>query len=209
MTDKYTLIKDGNVDYLTDVDLIETMGVDHESSKQLLEEHNIQEISRLPSHLIERYPGIGPKTAAKIVATFELSRRLEIFTKERYPKIRSPSDVYKLLYPKLRGLKQEEIRVLYLNTKNCVILNKTTSVGTLNSNLSHPRETFKTAIELSAASIIVTHNHPSGDSTPSREDIATTRKLVESGKFLGIDVLDHIIIGDGSFTSLKDEGYLN
>jgi DNA repair protein RadC len=117
--------------------------------------------------------------------------------------------VYKLLYPQLRCQKKEHLTTLHLDTKNQVLREEVVSIGSLNANIVHPREVFKSALLESAASVILTHNHPSGDPTPSREDINVTRKLVDGGKILGIDVLDHVIIGEGKFVSLKDEGYIS
>jgi DNA repair protein RadC len=139
---------------------------------------------------------------------FELVRRLETFSEEPKRKICSPKDVYTLIYPKMREQKKERFVTLYLDTKNQILKQETISIGSLNASIVHPREVFKVALELSSASIIITHNHPSGDPSPSREDIMITEKLCEGGKLLGIDVLDHIIIGDGRYTSLKDEGFI-
>jgi len=108
----------------------------------------------------------------------------------------------------MREQKKEKFITLYLDTKNQILKEETVSIGSLNASIVHPREVFKGALELSSASIIVIHNHPSGDPSPSREDIMVTEKLCEGGKLLGIDVLDHIIIGDGRYTSLKDEGFI-
>jgi len=106
-------------------------------------------------------------------------------------------------------LKKEHLTALYLDTKNNIIKEEVISIGSLNANIVHPREVFKSALMESSASVILTHNHPSGDPAPSREDIAVTEKLVEGGKILGISVLDHVIIGDGRYISLKEEGYIN
>jgi len=95
-----------------------------------------------------------------------------------------------------------------LNTKNHIIARETLSMGTLNASLVHPREVFKAAVQKSSASIICVHNHPSGDPTPSPEDIALTKRLAEAGHLMGIDVLDHLVIGDGRFVSLKEQGYM-
>src|SRR5690625_6845157 len=121
---------------------------------------------------------------------------------------RSPEDGANYVMEDMRTLKQEHFVVLFLPTKNQVIHRKTIFIGSLNSSIVHPREVFREAVRRSAASIICIHNHPSGDPTPSQEDIHVTRRLVESGKIVGIEVLDHLIIGNRKFVSLKEKGYL-
>lgn len=121
--------------------------------------------------------------------------------------ISSPADVYDILNAYMHGLDRENFVVLLLDTKNKVIGLNTVSVGTLNSALVHPREVFKPAILSNAASVILGHNHPSGDTTPSKQDIEITHNLVKAGDLLNIAVLDHVIIGDG-YTSLKAKGYI-
>ncbi len=132
----------------------------------------------------------------------------ECYQIAEYNAIRDPQIAADILQKYLEGADRENFVVLLLNTKNKVIGINTVSVGILNSSLVHPREVFKPAILASAAAIILGHNHPSGDLTPSKEDLETTRKLAEAGKILGIEVLDHIIIGDGCHVSLKEQGIL-
>lgn len=131
-------------------------------------------------------------------------KRLEVDTKI----ISSPADVAEIASDYLETADREHFIVLMLNTKNRVIGINTVSIGSLNASIVHPRECFKAAIIHNAHSIILVHNHPSGDPTPSREDIDITRRLAEAGKILGIEVLDHVIIGDGSgrYASLKEQG---
>jgi DNA repair protein RadC len=126
---------------------------------------------------------------------------------ERYI-IRSPDDGAKYVMDEMRFLSQEHFVCIYLNTKNQVLHKKTVFIGSLNASIVHPREVFKEAMRRSAASIICFHNHPSGDPNPSREDIEVTQRLTECGKIIGIDLLDHIIIGDQKFVSLKEKGYV-
>ena len=152
--------------------------------------------------------GIKSGKASQIVACFELARRLETFDGQSKSKINSPEDVYRRLYPAMRESKKEHFVELCLDTKNQVIREDTISIGSLNANIVHPREVFRTALIESAAHIIVAHNHPSGDPTPSREDIDITKKLVETGKIMGIDVLDHVIIGDCRHFSMKEAGHI-
>ncbi len=146
--------------------------------------------------------GIGLAKATRIRAAAELGRRLAL-TSNPQQQIKSPDDVKNYVMEDMRYYDREHFKCLYLNRKNQVLGLETVSVGGLASSLVHPREVFKPAIKRSAASIILIHNHPSGDPTPSAEDISITKRLVESGKLLGIDVLDHIIIGDGRYVSLK------
>jgi DNA repair protein RadC len=173
---------------------------------RILSEYNIKQLSQANVVKLTQMHGIGMAKATQIAAVFELARKLEGFTDEPKRKIKSPADVYSLLYPKMREQKREKLVALLLDTKNQIIREETISIGSLNANIVHPREVFKAALMESSASVILSHNHPSGDPTPSREDIAVTEKLVEGGKMLGIEVLDHVIIGDGRYVSLKDEG---
>lgn len=150
--------------------------------------------------------GIGSSKAVQLLAAFELGRRLYSTKTATQIGIKSPKDVADLVMANLRFLKHERFQALHLNTKNKVLSIETISVGTLDSSLVHPRELFKTAIKNSSAALILVHNHPSGDPYPSKEDLALTRRLKEGGELLGIQVLDHIIIGDNKYISLREEG---
>ena len=150
----------------------------------------------------------GLARANALKASLELGRRLFTVQPEQLPSIRSPQDVANLLMNEMRYLDREHFRVLLLNAKNRVLSIETVSVGTLNSSAVHPRELFKPAIRNSAAAVILVHNHPSGDPTPSRQDITVTERLKEVGEILGIEVLDHVIVGDGVFISFKEKGLL-
>jgi len=152
--------------------------------------------------------GIGTAKGLQLLAALELGRRVsKLAFKERYA-IRSPEDAAKYLMDEMRFLSQEHFICMYLNTKNIVMHKQTIFIGSLNASIVHPREVYKEAIKRSAASIICLHNHPSGDPSPSREDVEVTRRLAESGKIIGIDLLDHIIIGENKFVSLKEKGYI-
>jgi DNA repair protein RadC len=153
-------------------------------------------------------PGIGPAKAVQLLAAIELGRRIARMKKERTVVIRCPQDVSDLLMDRLRFQTQEHFVVLLLDTKNRVIAEETVSIGSLNASIVHPREVFKPALKRSAASIICAHNHPSGDPTPSREDLEVTARLVEAGRLLGIEVLDHVVIGDHRYISLKEKGLM-
>lgn len=152
--------------------------------------------------------GIGTAKAVQLLAGIELGRRVAKTTPEERWTIRSPEDVAKLMMEELRYLTQEHFVCLFLNTKNQVIAQTTVFIGSLNSSIVHPREVFKEAIRKSSASVICLHNHPSGDPTPSKEDIEVTKRLMGAGQIIGIDVLDHVIIGDGHYISLKEKGLI-
>lgn len=152
--------------------------------------------------------GIGPAKAVQLKAGIELGQRL---ARTRLPEahvIRSPQDAADLLMEQLRYLQKEHFVCLFLNTKNHVIAQETLSMGSLNASIVHPREVFRAAIKCSSASVVCAHNHPSGDPTPSPEDILMTERLCSAGELIGIDVLDHIVIGDGVFVSLKEQGMM-
>ena len=175
---------------------------------RILSEYSIKQLSLANVSRLTQVHGVGKAKATQIAAVFELARRLETFVEEPKRKICSPKDVYTLMYPKMREQKKEKFITLYLDTKNQILKEEVVSIGSLNASIVHPREVFKSALMESSASVIMVHNHPSGDPSPSREDIMVTEKLVEGGKLLGIDILDHIIIGDGRYVSLKDEGFV-
>lgn len=177
-------------------------------SQRILNQYNFKQLSMISLTQLMKVHGIKESKAAQISACFEIARRLESHNEEEKPKINSPADVYRLIYPRLREQKKEMFIELCLDTKNQVIKEETISIGSLNANVVHPREVFKMALAESAAHIIVAHNHPSGDPAPSREDIEITRKLVETGSIMGITVLDHVIIGDGRHFSMKEAGHI-
>ena len=157
---------------------------------------------------ISQIHGLGPAKAAQIKAAIEFGRRLVADSPEERAKIRSPQDVYNLLGPSLRDQRREHFIALLLDTKGGVLRTCTISVGDLSSSVVHPREVFTEAVRRSAASLIVAHNHPSGDPTPSPEDAAVTHRLCEAGELLGIELLDHVILGDNRWISLKEKGLL-
>ncbi|UAL54819.1 DNA repair protein RadC [Metabacillus dongyingensis] len=152
--------------------------------------------------------GIGEAKAVQILASLELGRRINRLTYEDRYVIKSPQDGANYVMEEMRFLSQEHFVCLYLNTKNQVLHKQTVFIGSLNASIVHPREVYKEALKRSAASIICIHNHPSGDPTPSREDIEVTKRLTECGKMLGIELLDHLIIGEQKYVSLKEKGYL-
>lgn len=169
--------------------------------------NNLKELKLLSIHDLLKIKGIGLHKAVTLKAAFELGERINKRNSIEKVKIKSPKDVADMMMSKMKDLTQEHLVALFLNTKNIVIKEETIFIGTLNSSVIHPREVFNAAIRASCNAVIVIHNHPSGDVTPSKEDIATTIRLKECGQILGIELLDHIIIGDQKFTSLVEEGY--
>lgn len=151
-------------------------------------------------------PGIGPAKAAKILAALDLGRRAAEEARPERDRMSSPGDVYERMRFTLRDLPHEEFHVLLLNTQNEILRDLQVTRGTLDASLVHPREVFKPAIAESAAAVVLVHNHPSGDPTPSAEDREVTRQLRGAGRVLGIDVLDHVIVGEGRYTSFVEKG---
>jgi DNA repair protein RadC len=166
--------------------------------------HGLYDVS---IHELTQVNGIGEAKACIILAAVELGRRIGRVRNPGRPVISSPADVDRILRGRIANLDRENFVVVLLNTKNEVIETSTVSVGTLSTSLVHPREVFKPAIRASAASVILAHNHPSGKVEPSKEDREVTRRLGEAAGILGIEVLDHVIVGDGYF-SLKEHGML-
>lgn len=180
----------------------------HMAQRLLAEIGGIRGIMDLSLDELTKMKGIGPAKAVQIKAGIELGQRL---AKARTPEariIRSPRDAADQVMEELRYLQKEHFVCLFLNTKNHIIAQETLSVGSLNASIVHPREVFRAAIKCSSASIVCVHNHPSGDPSPSPEDIRITERLCRAGEIVGIDVLDHIVIGDGSFVSLKEQGLM-
>jgi DNA repair protein RadC len=147
--------------------------------------------------------GIGPVKAIEVRAAMELGKRLAVRSEEAKPIIRSPADVAQMMMADLRYETREHLHALMLDVRNRVRCIRPISTGTLTESLVHPREVFNEVLKFSAAAFILVHNHPSGDPDPSPQDIKTTKRLVEAGNVLGIELLDHIIIGDGRWTSMK------
>lgn len=178
------------------------------SNRLIAQNRGLEFLSNCTIQELSQIKGIGSAKAAQIKAAIELGKRLRNYRNDKIISINSPKDAAEIVMEDMRYFKKEHFRVIFLNTKNIVIDVKDLSIGNLNSSIVHPREVYSEAIKKSSASIIVLHNHPSGDPTPSQEDINITRRLIESGKIIGIDLLDHIIIGDGSFVSLKEKGII-
>lgn len=172
------------------------------SNRILRQYSNTALLANYDVSLLERVFGLSFVQACQVVALLELGRRL--YGKGVDISLRSPEEVFSYCQD-MTFLKQEYLRGLYLNTRNQLILDKLLSIGTVNASLGHPREIFAPALDARAASFILVHNHPSGDPTPSREDITFTGQIYQSSKILGIDFLDHIIIGRGSYFSMREK----
>jgi DNA repair protein RadC len=175
---------------------------------------SLEELARAPLEALASVKGVGLTKAIQLKAAFELARRLSESTRDRQRAISSPEDAAAVVREEMRTLDREEFGVLLLNTKNGLIKRCPVSRGSLNASIVEPREVFKDAIAASAASMILVHNHPSGDPTPSSEDIAITKRLVKAGELLNISVLDHVILGqrvtgrEEDFVSLKELGLM-
>ena len=169
-----------------------------------LQYENLTDIMHAPTSV----RGIGEKKAAKLFALRELARRL-MSVSPKIDVIHGPEDVAHFAMPKYRYEDKEHFAIVVLNTKNHILAMPDISIGSLTASVVHPREVFREALKYPVASIILLHNHPSGDPSPSREDIAVTKRLVKAGEILDIPVLDHVIIGNNRFVSLKEKGLLN
>jgi DNA repair protein RadC len=183
------------------------------TSQRIISQYgSIKSIEEISFEEIQKIKGIGPAKAARIKAAFEIAKR---FTEEESIKnplknkiFKSPGDVFALIKNRLTNYTKEHFFVLSLDTRNHIIGIDTISIGILNANIVHPRETFESAIKRHAAKIIISHNHPSGDTNPSEDDISVTKHLNESGKILNIEVIDHIIITKNSYFSFKENNLI-
>ena len=169
-----------------------------EQGLRYLADSNVEQLSAIN--------GIGKAKAAQIKAAIELGKRLAAFEPGADKPLKCPQDVAGLLMEEMRYLKKEHMKLVLLNVKCNLISVEEISVGSLNASIVHPREVFNPAIRKSSASIIMVHNHPSGDPSPSSEDISITARIAEAGKLIGIELVDHIIIGDGKYISMKEKG---
>jgi len=161
------------------------------------------------SDLQEAIPGIGEAKLCQILAALHLGLRAASGPLPERVELSNPRAVFEYLAPRMSHLDREQFMVILLNAKNHVIDVESVSEGTLTASLVHPREVFKAAIRRSAYAIILAHNHPSGDPSPSREDRAITERLISAGRLLGIEVLDHLIVGDGRYVSFRERGLVD
>ncbi|GFN34480.1 RadC family protein [Tepidimicrobium xylanilyticum] len=173
-----------------------------------IDQSGIGYLSHATVEELTKIKGIGTCKAAQIIAAIELGKRISSRGGEDKLKVDSPFVIAELVMEEMRYLRKEHFKIAILDTKNQIISIENISIGSLNSSIVHPREVFNIAIRRSANSIILIHNHPSGDPTPSKEDINITHRLIEAGNIIGITVLDHIIIGDNKYISFKEKNII-
>ena len=192
------------------VSLLELLGAvlgDVDLALRLLAQYpTLPELARARAADLETVFGLGPARAAALLAALELGRRAQVATGLDRLQIRSPSDAATLLLGEMSALEQEELRVVLLDTRNRVMSVETIYVGSLNAILVRPAEVFREAVRRNACAVIVVHNHPSGSAEESVDDVATTKSLIAAGQLLDITLLDHLIIGQGKWVSLKEKG---
>lgn len=182
-------------------------GKGHADAQHLLSAfEGLPGLAQATIHELQQHPGIGSTRAAQVKAALELGRRLLVAAPNERPQIRQAADAANLLMAEMSLLSQEHLRTVLLDTRNRVIAIPTVYIGSLNAASVRIGEVFREAIRANAAAIMVIHNHPSGDPTPSPEDVHVTRQIVGAGSLMGIDVLDHLIIGRQRFVSLKERG---
>jgi len=165
------------------------------------------ELGRSDPAMVAGVPGMGPRRAVRLLAALELGRRIAGREAPPTQPVRGPADLRDLLVTELRGLDREHFLGIYLDTRHRIRAVRTVSVGTLNASLVHPREVFRPAVGLQAAALVVAHNHPSGCARPSGDDLDLTRRLERCGELLGIELLDHLIVGDREVVSLREYGW--
>ncbi len=176
-------------------------------SEEILKKYRKKKLLALDFEKLLKIKGIGKGKACLLLAAFELTKRALGAEDNNLPAINSAKDAVAQLQ-ELRTAKKEHFAVLYLNARNQLICKETISVGTLNASLVHPREVFKPAIDYLATNIIAAHNHPSGDSEPSEDDLEITKRLAGAGKIMGIEIIDHIIVAQNGFFSFKEKNFL-
>lgn len=206
------IVLSGRSESLSDAALLSVLigSASEDRARVLLERHPAPDgLWRVCAEDLVGVPGVGPAAASRLLACLEMSRRAAVWRTGPRTTVSTPEDVVALCGPQMRGADREHFWALALNTKNHVLRVVEISVGSLNASIVHPRELYKEAVRLSAASIVVVHNHPSGDPTPSGADIQLTRRLVKAGDVLGIELLDHVVIGDGGeHASLRELGLM-
>lgn len=176
-----------------------------ELSARLLQRYDLRALSRAGIAALIKEKGVGEAKACQIMACFELGRRLASFSKTKKLRINSAKDIAKMFMPELSSLKKEHFIGIYLDSRKNIVKEEIISIGSLDSSVVHPREIFRPAIEESAAALILVHNHPSGDPEPSEEDIEVTKQLSAAGELLGIELLDHVIIGQKTYFSFREK----
>ncbi|WP_265455679.1 RadC family protein [Enterococcus sp. HY326] len=168
---------------------------------------SLYEIKQASLQELKTVKGIGQIKALELKAVLELGWRIQQAQQPKIGRVTSSYDLAQQLILQQKDWHQEHLRALYLNTKNEIIVKKTIFIGSLNQSIAHPREIFRFGVRCSAARILITHNHPSGNPTPSSNDLDFTARLIKCGEMLGIELLDHIITGEKSYISLREEGF--
>jgi len=177
-------------------------------SNKLFTKYNLKSLSKIKITNLKKQLGIGDAKACQIIACFELGKRLAAFKEDKKPIIKNAKDVAKLFLPEMSSLEKEHFKGVYLDSRKKIIKQENIFIGSLNESIVHPREIFKIALDENAAAIIILHNHPSGDPSPSNFDIEMTKELVKAGELLGIPILDHVIIAGKKYVSLKEKGLM-
>jgi len=175
-----------------------------ELAQKVLRKYDLKRLAKASIGELEKFFGIGKVRAAQIQAIFELARRVNSYVEDVSPIIEKPEDVFKIVGSEMQDLEQEVLKVLLLDSRNRLIKVEDVFKGSLNESVFSAREIFKLAFDYNAASIILVHNHPSGDAEPSDADIQMTKRIMRLGELLGVNVLDHLIIGSNSFKSVKE-----
>jgi DNA repair protein RadC len=175
-----------------------------ELSKRILKIITKNSADKITLEELLKIKGLGKAKASQIISVIELGKRLQ---SARNPEVLSPEDIWKMSAD-FRDSKKEHFVAFYFDTQNRLIERQIISIGVLDGTMVHPREVFEPAVKLCVSSVIFAHNHPSGDTEPSKEDIAVTKRLAEAGKILGIDITDHIVVSKGGFKSIKEAGLL-
>jgi len=177
------------------------------AKKMLIDHRDLARLAGISAQELIRLKGIGPARGARILAAFEMGRRMDTVSVQTRFKVTTPEDLARIYLPKFRDLRQEHFTVILLDSGNRIIRDVCISQGTLTASLVHPREVFKPAVDYLAAGIILAHNHPSGESRPSEEDKKITQQLYEAGMMMGIPVLDHFIFARNQYYSFASHGF--
>ncbi|VVB80176.1 RadC-like JAB domain protein [uncultured archaeon] len=179
-----------------------------ELANKLFTKYNVKTLSRLNLSTLKKEFGIGEVKACEILACFELGRRLSAFKEDKKPIISNAKDLVKIILPEMSSLEKEHFKGIYLDSRMRIVKQENIFIGSLNESVVHPRDIFKIALEENAAALILVHNHPSGDPSPSNFDTKVTKEIAKSGRMLGIPVLDHVIIGGKTYFSFKEKGLI-
>lgn len=204
-------VLDGDAHVLSDEELFTViLDGDRSSARGLISRWSLADgIWRASAEDLFALDGMRPESVARVLACLEVSRRSTVWKVKHRKTIGSPSDVVDLCAQRLRGCDRERFWALALDTRNHLIATIDVSLGSLDASIVHPRELFRDAVRLSASTLVLVHNHPSGDPTPSGADIKLTRRLVEAGELMGIDVVDHVVIGSSDdWTSFSETGLI-